>query len=110
MKIRLPVKLLTSALLSLWLVNGCADQSMKTAGSKANAEAMTAITNASDAIKAAKSNNWIWVNTESLLKEAQEAANKGDNDTAIVLAGKAQFEAEAAVIQYNYEKDHPRGL
>ena len=110
MKIRLPVKLLTSALLSLWLVNGCADQSVKTSGSKANAEATAAIANASDAIKAASANNWIWVNTEDFLKQAQEAADKGDNDTAIKLAGKAQFEAEAAVIQYNHEKANPRGL
>jgi len=110
MKTRLPVKLLTSALLSLWLVNGCADQSVKTAGSKANPEATAAIANASDAIKAAKSNNWIWVNTEKFLEEAQAAADKGDNDTAIALAGKAQFEAEAAVIQYNHETANPRGL
>ena len=110
MKIRLPVKLLSTALLSLWLVNGCADQAVKNPGSRANAEATAAIANASDAIKAANANNWIWVNTESLLKEAQEAADKGDNDTAITLAGKAQFEAEAAVIQYNHEKNNPRGL
>ncbi len=110
MKTRLPVKLLTSALLSIWLVNGCADQSVKTAGSKASAEAMAAIANANDAIKAAKSNDWIWVNTEDFLKQAQEAADKGDNDTAIALAGKAQFEAEAAVLQYNHEKANPRGL
>jgi hypothetical protein len=110
MKIRLPVKLLTSAVLSIWLVNGCADQAVKTAGSKASPAAMAAITNAGDAIKAAKSNNWIWVNTEDFLKEAQAAADKGDNDTAIALAGKAQFEAEAAVIQYNHEKANPRGL
>ena len=107
MKTRLPVKLLTSALLSLWLVTGCADQSVKTAGSMASPEAAAAIANASDAIKA---NNWIWVNTETFLAEAQAAADKGDNDTAIVLAGKAQFEAEAAVIQYNHEKANPRGL
>ena len=110
MKTRLPVKLLTSALLSLWLVTGCADQSVKTAGSMASPEAAAAIANASDAIKAAKANNWIWVNTEQFLAEAQAAADKGDNDTAIVLAGKAQFEAEAAVIQYNHEKANPRGL
>jgi pectate lyase len=110
MKIRLPVKLLATALLSLWLVNGCADQAMKNPDSKANPAAMAAIANASDAIKLAKANNWIWVNTEDFLAQAQEAADKGDNDTAIVLAGKAQFEAEAAVTQYNYEKTHPRGI
>jgi hypothetical protein len=110
MKTRLPVKLLSTALLSMWLVNGCADQAVKNPDSKANPAAMAAIANASDAIKAAKANNWIWVNTEEFLTQAQEAADKGDNDTAISLAGKAQFEAEAAVIQYNHEKDNPRGL
>ena len=110
MKLRLPVKLLTTALLSLWLINGCADQAVKNPASKASPEAMAAITNASDAIKIAKGNNWIWVNTETFLEEAQAAADKGDNSTAISLAGKAQFEAEAAVIQYNHEKDTYRGL
>jgi hypothetical protein len=110
MKTRLPVKLLSTALLSLWLVNGCADQAVKNHDSKANPAAMAAIANASDAVKAAKANNWIWVNTEDFLTQAQEAADKGDNDTAISLAGKAQFEAEAAVIQYNHETANPRGL
>jgi hypothetical protein len=110
MKTRLPVKLLATALLSLWLVNGCAGQASKSSGSKASPEAMAAIANAADAIKAANDNDWIWVNTEDFLKQAQEAADKGDNETAISLAGKAQFEAEAAVTQYNYEKTHPRGL
>jgi len=110
MKIRLAVKLLATALLSLWLVNGCADQAMKNSDSKASPEAMAAIANASDAIKLAKSNDWIWVNTENFLKQAQEAADKGDNQTALALAEKARFEAEAAVTQYNYEQNHPRGL
>ena len=69
MKIRLPGKLLTTALLSLWLVNGCADNATKNPASKASPEAMAAIANASDAIKAAKANNWIWVNTEEFLKQ-----------------------------------------
>ena len=110
MKIRLPVKLLTSALLSLWLVNGCADQSLKASSSKASPEAAAAIANASDAIKAANANNWIWRDTEKFLKEAQAAADKGDNTTAVKLANKAKFEAEAAIDQYDYEKAHPRDL
>jgi hypothetical protein len=110
MKIRLPVKLLATALLSLSLFNGCADQSVKNSASKASPEAMAAITNASDAIKAAKDNNWIWRDTETFLQEAKAAADKGDNDTAIILAEKARFEAEAAVIQYNHEKNTNRGL
>jgi hypothetical protein len=110
MKTPLPVKLLATALLSLWLVNGCADNATKNPASKASPEAMAAIANASDAIKAANANNWIWRDTETFLKEAQEAADAGDNQTAISLAGKAQFQAEAAMKQYDYEKTHPRGL
>ena len=110
MKIRLPGKLLTTALLSLWLVNGCADQSVKNSASKASPQAMSAITNASEAIKTAKENDWIWRDTEDFLKQAREAADKGDNNTAIVLAEKARFQAEAAVIQYNKEKNIHRGL
>ena len=113
MKKRLPVKLLATAIFSTVLSVSCAEQATKEGGgksSKASPEAMAAIQNAADAIKAAKSNDWIWRDTETFLKQAQEAANKGENDTAIELAEKAEFEAEAAVIQYNYEKTHPRGL
>ena len=40
----------------------------------------------------------------------QTAADAGDNDMAIKLADKAKFEAESAVIQYNYETTNQRGL
>jgi hypothetical protein len=114
MKKRLPVKLLTIALLSVLFNIGCAGSHEKGGGaesaSKASPEAMAAIQNASDAITAAKANDWIWRDTETFLKEAQQAADQGDNATAIKLADKAKFQAESAVIQYNYEKTHPRGL
>jgi hypothetical protein len=112
MKTRFHVKLLSTALLSLWLTSGCADQSAKseTAASKASPEATAAIANANDAIAIAKSNDWIWRDTESFLEKAQEAAAAGDNAKAISLADMAKFEAEAAVQQYNYEKTHQRGL
>jgi len=114
MKIRLPVKLMITALLSLWLINGCADQRTKQAASapatQASPQAMAAIASASTAIKKAKANDWIWRDTETFLKNAQAAADKGDNATAIKLANKAKSQAELAVTQYNYEKTHPRGL
>ena len=40
----------------------------------------------------------------------EAAADAGDNTTAIKLANKAKYQAEAAVIQYNHEKNNPRGL
>ncbi|HUT39710.1 MAG TPA: hypothetical protein VM011_00075 [Gammaproteobacteria bacterium] len=111
MKTRFPLRLLSTAVLSLWLVSGCADQSTKAASSsKASPEAAAAITAANNAIKAAKANNWIWNATEDFAKQAQEAADKGDNAVAIKLASKAKDEADNAVAQYNYEKAHPRGL
>ena len=109
MKTSFHVKLLATALLSLWLVNGCASNSTN-GGSKANTDATAAITNANDAIKAAKSNDWIWRDTEKFVTQAGEAAAAGDNAKAIKLANKAQFEAEAAVEQYNFEKTHQRSL
>jgi ribosomal protein S20 len=111
MKIRFPLRLLSTAVLSLWLVSGCAEQSAKTGSSTmASPEATAAIAAANDAIKAAKANNWIWSATEDFAKQAQEAADKGDNAVAIKLANKAKDEADNAVAQYNYEKAHPRGL
>jgi hypothetical protein len=114
MKKRLPVKLLTIAFLSILFNIGCAghqEKSMATgSASKASPEVNAAIQNASDAIAEAKSNDWIWRDTETFLKEAKAAAAQGDNATAIKLADKAKFQAESAVIQYDYEKTHPRGL
>ncbi len=111
MKPSLTVKLLSTAILSLWLVNGCAEKATKaTATSKASPEAVTAIASANSAIKNAKANNWIWRDTEKFAKEAQAAADKGDNEVAIKLANKAKAEAENAVKQYQYEKAHPRSL
>jgi hypothetical protein len=104
------VKLLTVMLLSSAVTVGCAGQSAKDSASKATSEASQAIKNAADSISMANENNWIWSQTEDLLKEAQAAADSGDNATAIKLADQARFQAEAAIIQYNHEKDHPRGL
>lgn len=112
MKTSFHVKLLSTALLSLWLTSGCAGHSAKSedTASKASPEATAAIANASDAISMANSNNWIWRDTESILGEAKKAAAAGDNAKAVSLADMAKFQAEAAIQQYNYEKTHPRGL
>jgi hypothetical protein len=111
MKTRSHFKLLISAILSMWLISACAEQATKAdSGSMASPEATAAIASAGSAIKAAKANNWIWRDTEKFLKEAQAAADKGDNDAAVKLADKAKFQAESAVSQYKYEKANPRGL
>jgi len=111
MKTRFPIKLMSTALLSMWLATaGCAEQAAKAPASMASAEAAAAIAGANSAIKAAKANNWIWRDTEQFAAEAQAAADRGENDVAIKLANKAREEAEDAVAQFNYENTHPRGL
>ena len=109
MKTSFHVKLLSTALVSLWLVSGCASSSSNS-GPKASADATSAIGNANDAIKAAKANDWIWRDTEKFVQQATEAAAAGDDAKAIKLANQARFQAEAAVEQYNLETTHPRGL
>ena len=110
MKKLLRKELFTIILLSCAVSAGCASNKANDSASRSTPEARQAIKNASDAIAIANGNNWIWSETEDLLKQAQAAANSGDNATAIKLADKAKFQAEAADIQYNYEKNHPRGL
>jgi hypothetical protein len=112
MKTRFSYRLLSTTILSMLLVTGCSYFSSKPGepASKASPEAVAAIASANAAIKNAKANNWVWVNTEDFATDAQTAADKGDNAVAIQLANKAKAEAENAVAQYNYEKTHPRGL
>ena len=110
MKPSFTVKLLATAILSLWLVNGCAEKATKSSAGSASPEAAAAIAAANDAIKAAKANNWIWRDTEKFAKQAQEAADKGDNAAAVKLANKAKAQADNAIKQYEHEKANPRGL
>ena len=111
MKPSFTVKLLSTVILSLWLVNGCAEKATKpSASGNASPEAVAAIGAANDAIKKAKANNWIWRDTEKFAKQAQQAADKGDNAAAIKLANKAKTQADDAVKQHEYEMANPRGL
>ncbi|MGB5260036.1 MAG: hypothetical protein WBO34_05865 [Gammaproteobacteria bacterium] len=110
MKSSFIVKLLTTVILSLWLVNGCAEKATKSSAGKASPEAIAAIAEANDAIKAAKANDWLWRDTEKFAEQAQAAADKGDNAAAIKLADKAKAEAGNAMEQYLHEKANPRGL
>ena len=110
MKICFPTKLWSSAILTAVLATGCAQYSAKAPETKVSPEAAAAIAGANAAIKAAKANNWIWRDTEKFAQEAQAAADKGDNATAIKLANKAKAQAEDAIAQYKYETANPRGL
>jgi hypothetical protein len=112
MKTRFPSRLLSTAILAIMLSTGCTQMSAQPgeSASKASPEAGAAIASANDAIKKAKANNWIWRDTEKFAEDAQAAADKGDNATAIALAIKAKTEADNAVAQFNYESTHPRGM
>lgn len=71
--------------------------------SAASPEATQAIAAAKAAISKAKANNWIWRDTEKFLKQAEKAADSGDNAKAIKMANKAKAQAEDAVKQYQQQ-------
>lgn len=106
MKFTLPVKLTSVSALVLAGIIGCAAPSQQVAEKPAapSAAATQALSDASAAIKQAKSLDWIWRDTEKMYKEAEEAAKAGDDAKAIKLAGEAKSQAEAALNQYYIEK------
>ncbi len=92
--------------LVLGMLAGCAGTAKEAAvNDEGNTQsAQQAIAAAEAAIAEAKANEWIWRDTEKFLKEAQDAAAKGDNEAAISLANKARSQAEEAVNQYYLEQ------
>ncbi|MEA2078562.1 MAG: LysM peptidoglycan-binding domain-containing protein [Pseudomonadota bacterium] len=94
---------LVAVVLMLGILAGCASTPKEPAVDHGKAEADQAIAAAEAAIAKAKSNDWIWRDTEKFLKEAQDAAAKGDNDAAVSLANKARNQAEMAENQYYLE-------
>jgi nucleoid-associated protein YgaU len=103
MKRILTGKALVPVVLALGLAAGCASTPPEQAAPSGPNEVTQAIDNAKSAIATAKSLDWIWRDTESFLKEAEAAAAKGDDATAIKLANKARSQAELAVNQYYLE-------
>lgn len=101
---------LLPVVLVLGTLVGCASSPKEPTVDKSSAEADQAIAAAEASIAKAKANDWIWRDTEKFLKEAQAAADAGENGTAIKLANKAKSQAESAVAQFNHEKNNPRGL
>jgi hypothetical protein len=74
------------------------------AGSEADAQ--KAIAAAKTAQKTANELQGAWVSTDALIKKADKAAAKGDNKTALELAGKAKREAGLAHAQAEHERQH----
>jgi nucleoid-associated protein YgaU len=93
-----------AVVMALSMLAGCAGTPKEPAVDQGSAEADQAITAAEAAIAKAKANDWIWRDTEKFLKEAQDAAAKGDSDAAVSLANKARSQAEMAENQYYLEQ------
>ena len=110
MNFTLPVTVLSLSVVLIGGLVGCANQTQPAAESTAVASAAPsaavtqALNEANAAVKEAKSLDWIWVNTEKSLEEAEDAAKAGDEAAALKSAKKAKAEAEAAVNQYYLEK------
>ncbi len=109
MKRILTGKALVPVFLAMGLVAGCATTPQEQpAPAKQqqgpSAAVMDAINSAKAAIAKAKSVNWIWRDTQKILKKAEDAAKAGDEAKAIKLANKARGQAELAVNQYYLEK------
>jgi nucleoid-associated protein YgaU len=95
---------LVAVFLVLGVLAGCASTPKESTVDQGGVEADQAIAAAEAAIAKAKANEWIWRDTEKFLKQAQEAAAKGDSDTAVQLANKARSQAEGALNQYYLEQ------
>jgi len=95
---------LVAVVLVLGMLAGCASTPKEPAVDQGSAQADQAIAAAEAAIAKAKANDWIWRDTEKFLKQAQDAAAKGDSDAAVSLANKARSQAELAENQYYLEQ------
>ena len=100
-------KLLAILLLTTGLSVGCSAQPEKPSMSP---EAASAIKSAHDANKKAKAVGYEWRDTGKLLKKAEAAAKKGENESAIKMANKAKSEAMMAVKQQQMEKGMDRSI
>ncbi len=65
-----------------------------------------AIADAKISMKKVNKVGYLWRDTGKILKKAEAAANKGDNDKAVKLARQAEEQAKDAYAQYDrYYKD-----
>lgn len=94
-------KSLLIALCSIGLLAGCAATKPKSDSAIAEAKA---------AIAKNQSVQWIWRDTEKMLKQAEEAAAKGEQEKATALANEARLQAELALEQYYHERSTNRDL
>lgn len=93
------IKLVVASAIALSLV-ACQSAPTKTLN-----DANMAIKSAKKANSAAKKLYVEWRDTGKILKKAKKAKGKGDFDTAVKLANKAEKQAKNAVVQYKSQKN-----
>jgi len=99
------------AVLALGVTIGCTQQQQKPApAAEQPSSAAAAIKAAKEAYKKALAVGYAWRDTGKIIKKAEAALTKGDEEKALKLANKARFQGEAAVRQYNYEQGIDRSL
>jgi len=74
----------------------------KSAAAAISAEAQAALTAAQADVKDAKAKNALWTTAESALKDAEEAAAKGDSATVLKEAKLASNQVQKGLAQLNY--------
>jgi len=114
MKLNNKIKHLAVVLLTATMAVGCASQ-QKQDTPPASAEqgpsaSSVAIANAKAAMKKASSLGYLWRDTGKILKKAEAAAAKGNEDEAVKLANSARSQAEMAVKQYYLEQGMDRSV
>lgn len=119
MKITPNLRLIGISVLTLALGVGCAAQQQQPEPEPAPAPAPApkaeapsaaekAIAAAKEAIAKAKAKDWVWRDTEKLLKNAEKALSEGKEDKAVEMANEARRQAELAVKQYYAEQSVDR--
>ena len=98
---------LTSA--ALLALSGCADMQSSQAPAKAeaakptiSAEAQAALAQAQADVKLAKSKNALWTTEKDNMKDAEEAAAKGDSATVLKEAAAVRAEVKLSMDQLKY--------
>jgi len=99
-------KNLASLALATLIVTGCAGYGSSSAKAPATeADYKAAVVEANTALKKAKKANYIWRDSEKILKKSAKAAKAGDFETATKLALKAKRQGEMAVVQAAQQKN-----
>ena len=102
-------KLFAILLLTTGLTIGCSSGQQEKKASM-SPEAASAIKSAHAENKKAKSVGYEWRDTGKLLKKAEAAAKKGENDKAIKLANEAKTQASLAIKQHKLEQGIDRSI